>query len=71
MAHIYSLRRCAFCEEKFLARTDDLKRGFAKYCSKSCQVRAQHREGKNKAAKGRRKKKQRDELISEQNSLLL
>ncbi len=31
-------RKCACCGKEFEARTADVKRGWAKYCSKSCKA---------------------------------
>ena len=38
------------CKEKFMAREADVKRGWAKFCSKSCKAKAQEaRTGQNAA----------------------
>lgn len=34
-------RTCKKCKTKFMARTADVKRGWAKFCSKSCKASAQ------------------------------
>ena len=33
---------CKCCGEKFMARVADRKRGWAKFCSKSCKAKIQH-----------------------------
>ncbi|MBV7482490.1 hypothetical protein [Bordetella sp. BOR01] len=33
--------KCACCGDPFLARTADRKRGWARFCSKSCKARSQ------------------------------
>jgi len=46
--------KCACCGDPFLARTADRKRGWARFCSKSCKARkqeartGQHREYLNR-----------------------
>lgn len=35
--------KCLQCKSPFIARTADRKRGWAKYCSKSCKARRQER----------------------------
>ena len=34
-------RKCKACGDPFKARTADVKRGWARYCSKSCKAREQ------------------------------
>jgi len=38
-------RTCAICAKEFQARAYEVKHGRARFCSKSCQVRDQHRNG--------------------------
>ncbi len=35
--------KCKFCKEEFTARVADRKRGWAKFCSKSCKAKHQER----------------------------
>lgn len=51
--HSYDPRNCEQCGKEFMSRRDSIKRGMGRYCSKSCQVRAQHAAGTNKAARQR------------------
>lgn len=34
-------RKCLECQKIFMARTADIKRGWAKFCSKSCKAKEQ------------------------------
>lgn len=34
-------RKCLHCKDRFIARTADVKRGWAKFCSKSCKAKHQ------------------------------
>lgn len=36
-------RRCLWCKRTFLARAVDVKRGWAKFCSKSCKASQQEK----------------------------
>jgi len=49
--HTYDPATCIECGSPFMARRDSIKRGMGKYCTKSCQVKAQHKNGTNKAAR--------------------
>jgi hypothetical protein len=42
MAHMTE-RNCKNCKQPFLARTADVNRGWAKFCSKSCKAKEQDR----------------------------
>ncbi|MEB8380646.1 hypothetical protein NYW84_06170 [Acinetobacter junii] len=45
-------RKCKYCLKVFLARTADVNRGWAKFCSKSCKAKEQEkRTGQNAAYK--------------------
>lgn len=44
---------CLFCGSAFMVWPADKKRGGGRFCSKSCQVRDQHANGTNKAARQR------------------
>lgn len=47
-------RKCQCCNIKFMARTADVKRGWAKFCSKSCKaVKQEARTGQYRAYKER------------------
>lgn len=46
-----TLKSCAYCGIDFMARNDSIKRGMGRFCSKSCQVKDQHCNGTNKAAR--------------------
>jgi len=48
-------RACDLCGVTYYARNDSLKVGMGKYCSKSCQVKQQHIDGTNNAARQRDK----------------
>lgn len=61
-------RHCDWCKEPFTARTADVKRGWARFCSKSCKAtqqesrNASHRSiGNKKAVKRTREKWEIDE----------
>ncbi|MGL6289263.1 MAG: hypothetical protein ACRC2H_01085 [Silanimonas sp.] len=43
-------RVCGWCLGKFTARTADVKRGWAIYCSKSCKAKAQESRDDSRAA---------------------
>jgi len=36
-------RKCKYCHDLFPARVADVKRGWAKFCSKSCKAKEQER----------------------------
>ena len=36
-------KRCQFCKEKFLAKKADVKRGWGRFCSKSCKAKHQQK----------------------------
>ena len=36
-------RKCKYCHDPFPARTADVRRGWAKFCSKSCKAKEQER----------------------------
>ena len=36
-------RKCKYCHEPFVARSADVARGWAKFCSKSCKAKEQER----------------------------
>ncbi len=42
MAHLTE-RTCQWCRAKFMARTADVNRGWAKFCSKSCKASRQEK----------------------------
>ncbi|MDN7179086.1 hypothetical protein M0D69_13895 [Caballeronia sp. SEWSISQ10-4 2] len=43
-------RKCQWCKEPFTARTADVKRGWARFCSKSCKASTQEkRNGQHRA----------------------
>jgi hypothetical protein len=47
-------RKCQRCQKPFMARTADVKRGWAKFCSKSCKAKKQEaRTGQYRAYFGR------------------
>lgn len=56
MAHMTEVK-CASCRTPFMARTADVKRGWGKFCSKSCKAKKQFRDtyisGPDIAAAGR------------------
>ena len=37
------IRHCKWCKDPFSARTADVKRGWAKFCSKSCKAKHQEK----------------------------
>ena len=48
------IRRCQCCGKEFTARSADVKRGWAKFCSKSCKaIRQEQRTGANAAYRAR------------------
>ena len=51
--HVFDAAKCVFCNNPFLARRDSVKKGMGKFCSKSCQVKDQHKNGTNKAARSK------------------
>ena len=51
MPHSYDAAVCATCGAEFMARRDSIKRGMGRFCTKSCQVKDQHKNGTNKAAR--------------------
>jgi hypothetical protein len=36
-------RKCVYCGDPFMARSADVKRGWAKFCSKSCKASEQEK----------------------------
>jgi hypothetical protein len=42
MPHMTS-RKCPWCKDPFMARTADVNRGWAKFCSKSCKASKQEK----------------------------
>lgn len=36
--------KCATCKDPFLAREADIKRGWGRFCSKSCKASKQHKQ---------------------------
>ena len=47
-------RKCKTCKQPFMARTADVKRGWAKFCSKSCKaIKQEGRTGQHWAYKAR------------------
>lgn len=49
MAHM-TQRKCKRCGDPFMARTADVNRGWAKFCSKSCKaVEQERRTGQHRA----------------------
>jgi len=54
MAHM-TQRRCKCCGDTFMARTADVNRGWAKFCSKSCKaIHQERRTGQYRAYQERR-----------------
>ena len=48
-------RKCEWCEKPFTARTADVKRGWARFCSKSCKASHQEaRRGSHRTIGGKR-----------------
>lgn len=37
------IRHCKWCKDPFMARSADVKRGWAKFCSKSCKAKHQEK----------------------------
>lgn len=54
-------RKCKCCGAKFQARAADVKRGWAKFCSKSCKAKDQERRtGQHAAYRNRRERDESD-----------
>lgn len=60
MSHMTE-RKCKNCQTSFMARTADVNRGWAKFCSKSCKAKEQERRtGQHRAYAARDESDPRD-----------